>query len=69
MDEEKLTKLPDAELVALIREGFMPWIYAHLLSLRNIERLVCCSRSSCRPRLLERSPASEANHPGGHAAR
>ena len=39
VDEEKLVKLPDAELLALIREGFMPWIYAHLLSLGNLERL------------------------------
>lgn len=39
VDEEKLVKLPDAELVALIREGFMPWIYAHLLSLGNLQRL------------------------------
>ncbi|MBJ7264155.1 MAG: SapC family protein [Burkholderiaceae bacterium] len=39
VDEERLVKLPDAELLALIREGFMPWIYAHLLSLGNLERL------------------------------
>jgi hypothetical protein len=39
VDEEKLIKLPDAELVGLVREGFLPWIYAHLLSLGSLGRL------------------------------
>ena len=39
VDEQKLQALKDKQVTALFRDGMMPWIYAHLLSLRNIERL------------------------------
>jgi hypothetical protein len=40
VDEEALLKLPDDELVALVRRGFMPWIYAHLYSMTNLSRII-----------------------------
>ena len=39
VDEEKLMALPDAELLKLARDGHLPWIYAHLMSLGNVSRL------------------------------
>jgi SapC len=40
IDEEKLGKLSDAELVALNRNGLMGLIHAHQISLGNMNRLV-----------------------------
>jgi hypothetical protein len=39
-DESKLAELPDAELAALSRNGQMALIHAHLLSLRNLPKLM-----------------------------
>jgi SapC len=39
IDEAKLGALDDAQLVDLVRTGYMGWIYAHLLSLNNLQRL------------------------------
>ncbi|HEY8605580.1 MAG TPA: SapC family protein [Noviherbaspirillum sp.] len=39
VDEAKLNALDDAKTLELVRTGFMGWIYAHLLSLRNVARL------------------------------
>jgi hypothetical protein len=40
VDEERLRKIDDARIVEIFRNGYMGWIYAHLLSLRNVARLV-----------------------------
>jgi hypothetical protein len=40
VDEEKLGKLSDAEVVALTRNGLMGLIHAHQISLGNMARLV-----------------------------
>jgi hypothetical protein len=40
VEEEQLTKLSDADLVALHRNGVMGLIYAHLVSLGNLRKLV-----------------------------
>jgi SapC len=40
VDEEKLSKLSDAEVVALTRNGLMGLIHAHQISLGNMTRLV-----------------------------
>ena len=40
IDEEKLNKLSDADLVALTRNGLMGLIHAHQISLGNMARLV-----------------------------
>lgn len=40
VDEQKLLALPDAEALKSFRSGELAWIYAHLLSLGNIRRLL-----------------------------
>lgn len=40
IDEQKLNALPAAQFEQLRQRGFLSLVYAHLLSLRNIERLV-----------------------------
>lgn len=40
IDEQKLNALPAAQFDQLRQRGFLSLVYAHLLSLRNIERLV-----------------------------
>jgi hypothetical protein len=39
VDEEKLAKLDDATVGQLHREGYLGWIYAHLVSVGNASRL------------------------------
>jgi hypothetical protein len=39
VDEEKLRGIDDARIVEIFRNGYMGWIYAHLLSLGNVRRL------------------------------
>ncbi|MGM0594252.1 MAG: SapC family protein [Pseudomonadota bacterium] len=40
VDEERLAKLEDEQVLALHKEGFLGWIYAHLISLGNTTRLL-----------------------------
>jgi hypothetical protein len=40
VDERKLPQLPEAQALALVRSGELGWIYAHLVSLTNFQRLV-----------------------------
>ena len=47
VDEQKLTQLPDVDIVKLFRIGMMALINAHLLSLRNLNRLI--ERKASRP--------------------
>lgn len=39
VDEQKLMTLEDAQVQELFRSGELGWIYAHLASLRNVQRL------------------------------
>lgn len=39
VDEEKLGAIDDKEVMRLLRSGAMAWIYAHLLSIRNLRKL------------------------------
>ena len=39
VDEEKLRGIDDQRVVEVFRNGYMGWIYAHLLSLGNVRRL------------------------------
>jgi hypothetical protein len=56
VDEEKLAKLDDATVGQLHREGYLGWIYAHLVSVGNASRL---------PHML---PADEAAATAAEAA-
>ena len=40
IDEDALNKLSDSELVALIRRGYLPWLYAHLYSMTNFSTIL-----------------------------
>jgi hypothetical protein len=40
VDEQKLSQLPDAEIVRLFRSGALALIQAHLVSLRNLDALM-----------------------------
>ena len=40
VDEEKLTQLPDSDVVTLFRSGAVALIHAHLFSLRNLNTLI-----------------------------
>ena len=40
VDEEAFQKLPDSEVLTLVRLGYLPWIYAHLFSLTNFKTLL-----------------------------
>ena len=39
VDEERLMKLDDASMLELAKSGYLAWIYAHLMSLGNVQRL------------------------------
>lgn len=39
VDEEKFLKLADDQVLALHRDGFLGWVYAHLMSLGNANQL------------------------------
>ena len=39
VDEQKLRGIDDARIVEIFKNGYMGWIYAHLLSLGNVRRL------------------------------
>ncbi len=39
VDEQRLAKLSDAQLVELARNGDLGWIYAHLISMNNMGKL------------------------------
>jgi len=39
VDEQRLMALADAQLIELARNGFLAWIYAHLMSLGNVSSL------------------------------
>jgi hypothetical protein len=40
IDEEAMHRLPDDEIVKLVRSGYMPWIYANLYSVTNFGRVL-----------------------------
>ncbi len=40
VDERKLLQLPDAQALEVFKSGELSWIYAHLVSLSNMNRLV-----------------------------
>jgi hypothetical protein len=40
VDEGKLQALPDDKVMRLFRSGELAWIYSHLLSLGNFNRLL-----------------------------
>lgn len=59
VDEERLRKLADGKVGELVREGYMGWIYAHLISLNNLSDL---------PRWIPENASREAPRPSGHQA-
>jgi hypothetical protein len=39
VDEQKMLELPDADLLNLVKRGYLAWIYAHLYSLTNFAKI------------------------------
>ena len=46
VDERKLQALPDAQILRLFRSGELAWVYSHLLSISNFNRLLGKAASS-----------------------
>ena len=61
VDEEKLRGIDDARVVELFRNGYMGWVFAHLLSLANVDRLA--KRLDRSSRVTETTSATEAAAP------
>lgn len=59
VDEDKLRGIDDARAVELFRNGYLGWIYAHLLSLGNVRRLA--ARLDRASRLADDSPLGAAS--------
>ena len=62
VDEEKLRGIDDARIVEVFRNGYMGWVYAHLLSLGNVRRLAARLDRASRvteDSMLESKPAEE----------
>ena len=58
VDERKLQALPDAKTLRLFRSGDMAWIYCHLASISNMNRLPGKSPASDAPRPAKAAPAA-----------
>ena len=56
VDEQKLTQLPDIDIVKMFRNGQLAMIHAHLLSLRNLGVLI---ERKAERRKANASPAAE----------
>lgn len=62
VDEEKLRGIDDARIVEIFRNGYMGWVYAHLLSLGNVRRLAARLDRASRvteDSMLESKPADD----------
>jgi hypothetical protein len=58
VDEQRLMALGDAQLLELARNGYLAWIYAHLMSLGNVSRLA--ERLDARINSVVEDPAAAA---------
>ncbi|MFA5916004.1 MAG: SapC family protein [Burkholderiales bacterium] len=58
VDEQRLMALSDAQLLELARNGYLVWIYAHLMSLGNVSSLA--QRLDARIGSVQADPAAEA---------
>ena len=67
VDEEKLRAIDDARVVELFRNGYMGWIYAHLLSIRNVQRLAVRLQRA-RPPAAAPAPSRGRKASGGAPA-
>ena len=64
VDEEKLRGIDDVRIVEIFRNGYMGWVYAHLLSLGNVRRLAARLDRASRvteDSMLESKPAENAS--------
>lgn len=43
VDEQKMLQLPDADLLNLVKRGYLAWIYAHLYSMTNFAKITAAS--------------------------
>jgi hypothetical protein len=66
VDEQRLMALGDADLLALVREGQLAWIYAHLMSLGNVSALA--QRLETRVAAATRQASGAAESPASKSA-
>ena len=66
VDEEKLRGIDDARIVEIFRNGYMGWVYAHLLSLGNVRRL--SARLDKTSRVESESPLETPKKTKGNGA-
>lgn len=59
VDEAKFRTIDDSRVVELFRQGLLPWIEAHLLSLGNLNRLLA---RLPRPAATESAPVQVTQH-------
>ena len=59
IDEKKLNALDDEEFAALRKKGFLPMVYAHLISLANIASLI----QRMKAPVVKPAPAPESSVP------
>ena len=64
INEERLNAFSDALFLEVRAKGFLPAMYAHLMSLPQIERLVQLSKSKTGPATEAAPAAPEAAEPG-----
>ena len=58
VDERKLQALPEAQILRLFRSGDLAWIYCHLVSISNFNRLPGKSPATEAPRPASVAPAA-----------
>lgn len=68
VDEQKLRGLDDAQVLALFRDGWLPWVHAHLLSLGNVGQLARMALPTPSPVVAAPAPRAEPA-PAGAASR
>ncbi len=69
VDERKLQALPDERVIRLFRSGELAWIYSHLLSMGNFNRLIGKSAAPGSVASGEKTaPSEKASSPGKSAA-
>ena len=68
VDERKLQALPDDKVMRLFRSGELAWIYSHLLSIGNFNRLPGKALAPESTPARERDAASEKTTPPGKTA-
>jgi hypothetical protein len=69
INEERLNGFSDAKFAEIRQKGYLPAIYAHLISLSQIERLASLKKPAAEAKLAEAKPAEIAPAASGGSRR